>query len=142
MSPQYIEDVVEWNQFGDLEHFRYSILHIDEEQQRAEILFKFEPHKPIILHRHNSLNKLLVLKGEHHIYDADGTLSEVRATGSYTVAQPSDAPHAECGGDGGTIILFSIFDNTSGGTLYDLMDPEQNIVGTLSMSDLVAIYTA
>ncbi|MFT6352025.1 hypothetical protein [Neptuniibacter pectenicola] len=142
MSLQSIEDVVEWKQFGDLEHFRYSILYIDDEQQRAEILFKFEANKPIILHRHNSLNKLLVLKGEHHIFNADGSLSEIRATGSYTVAPASDAPHAECGGDGGTLILFSIFDNTSGGTLYDLMDPEQNIVGSLSMSDLVALYNA
>jgi len=134
-----IEDVVEWKQFGELEHFRFSILHIDEAQQRAEILFKFEPHLPIILHRHGSLNKLLVLKGDHYIYDADGQLSEVRPTGSYTVAEACDRPHSECGGHGGAIVLFSIFDN-GGKALYELMDPSQNVIAALTMADLVALH--
>lgn len=139
MNIQRIDDVVEWKQFGDLEHFRYSILHIDEKQQRAEVLFKLEANKPFILHRHASLNKLLVLSGEHHIFNTDGSLSEVRATGSYTVVAPSDTPHSECGGEGGAIVLFSIFDN-GGESLYELMDESQNIVGTLSMTDLVALH--
>lgn len=138
MELQRIENVVKWEQFGELEHFRYSILHIDAAQQRAELLFKLEPHKPIILHRHGSLNKLLVLSGEHHIYNADGALSEIRSTGTYTVSEASDKPHSECGGDGGAIVLFSIFDN-GGKPLYELMDESQNVIAVLTMADLVAL---
>lgn len=141
MNLQRIEDVTDWRSLEGLEHIQYSILHIDETQQRAEVLFKLEPHKPIILHRHCALNKILVLSGEHHIYNVQGNLSEVRATGSYTVAQPDQHPHSECGGDGGAILLFSIFDN-GGDALYELMDPEQNIIGTLTMADLIALSQA
>ncbi|MGI1669835.1 MAG: hypothetical protein K6L74_05855 [Neptuniibacter sp.] len=141
MSLQRIEDVADWRSLEGLEHIQYSILHIDETQQRAEVLFKLEPHKPIILHRHCALNKIVVLSGEHHIYDARGNLTEVRATGSYTVAQPDLHPHSECGGDGGAILLFSIFDN-GGDALYELMDPDQNIIGTLTMADLIALSQA
>ena len=141
MSLQRIEDVADWRSLEGLEHIQYSILHIDETQQRAEVLFKLEPHKPIILHRHCALNKILVLSGEHHIYDFQGNLTEVRATGSYTVAQPDQHPHSECGGDGGAILLFSIFDN-GGDALYELMDPDQNIIGTLTMADLIALSQA
>lgn len=138
MNIQRIEYVTDWRSLEGLDHIQYSILHIDEKQERAEVLFKLEPHKPIILHRHCALNKIVVLSGEHHIYDADGNLSEVRATGSYTVAQPDEKPHSECGGDLGAILLFSIFDN-GGQALYELMDPDQNVIGTLSMDDLVAL---
>ena len=141
MNLQRIEDVTDWRSLEGLEHIQYSILHIDETQQRAEVLFKLEPHKPIILHRHCALNKILVLSGEHHIYNVQGNLTEVRATGSYTVAQPYQHPHSECGGDGGAILLFSIFDN-GGDALYELMDPEQNIIGTLTMADLIALSQA
>ncbi|MEM9314265.1 MAG: regulator [Pseudomonadota bacterium] len=138
MDIKRVEDVTEWKNLDGVEHLQYSILHIDDEQTRAEVLFKMEPHKPIILHRHCALNKIVVLSGEHRIYEPDGTLKEVRATGSYTVSQPDDEPHAESGGDGGAVMLFSIFEN-GGGPLYELMDPERNIVGTLSMADLVAL---
>jgi len=141
MNLQRIEDVTDWRSLEGLEHIQYSILHIDETRQRAEVLFKLEPHKPIILHRHCALNKILVLSGEHHIYNVQGNITEVRATGSYTVAQPDQHPHSECGGDGGAILLFSIFDN-GGDALYELMDPEQNIIGTLTMADLIALSQA
>jgi len=134
-----IEEMVEWKQFGELEHFRYSILHIDDEQQRAEVLFKFEPHKPIILHRHTALNKILVLKGEHRIYDANGDLTEVRPAGSYKIVEPCEEPHSESGGEGGAIALFSIFDN-GGNALYELMDEAKNVIASLHMSDLVDLY--
>ena len=139
MNMQRIEDVTDWQTLEGVEHLKLSILHIDEAQERAEILFRMEPHKPIILHRHCALNKIVVLAGEHRIYEPDGSLKEIRATGSYTVSKPDTQPHSESGGDGGAILLFSIFDN-GGGALYELMDEEENIIGTLSMSDLVGLY--
>ncbi len=139
MYKQSIGVVTPWKQLEGLEHFKYHIVHIDEQQQRAEVLFWFDAHQPIILHRHRSLNKTLVLEGEHVIYRADGQIEEIRPTGSYTVTEAQDAPHTESGGEGGTVVLFSIFDN-GGLPLYELMDAEQNIVATFSMSDLQALY--
>lgn len=133
-----IDDVTHWKNLEGIDHLQYSILHIDDAQQRAEVLFKMDAHKPIILHRHCALNKIVVLSGEHYIYRADGSIKEIRATGSYTVSQPDVEPHSESGGDGGTVLLFSIFNN-GGNALYELMDPDQNIVGTLTMSDLVEL---
>ncbi len=138
MSETRIEDVANWQSLEGVDHMQIAILHVDETQERAEVLFKMEPHKPIILHRHCALNKITVLKGEHRIYEPDGSLKEVRPTGSYTISRPDMEPHSESGGDGGAIMLFSIFNN-GGGALYELMDPDQNIVGTLSMSDIVAL---
>lgn len=138
MNYPRIEDEVIWRQFGELPNFRFSILHIDDAKQRAEVLFKFEEGKPIILHRHTALNKLLVISGEHHIYSAAGELKEVRPCGSYTVSEPCDTPHSECGGQGGAIVLFSIFDN-EGKSLYELLDESENVIATLTMADLVAL---
>ncbi len=131
--------VTPWKQLEGLEHFKYHIVHIDEVQQRAEVLFWFDAHKPIILHRHCALNKTLVLEGEHIIYGADGKVEEIRPTGSYTVTPAQEAPHSESGGEGGAVVLFSIFDN-GGLPLYELMDEQQNILATLSMTDLVALH--
>ena len=138
MEPKTIDQVTNWKTLEGIDYLQYSILHIDEGQQRAEVLFKMEAYKPIILHRHCALNKIAVLEGEHHIYHADGSLKEVRATGSYTVSNADVEPHSESGGEGGTVLLFSIFDN-GGNALYELMDNEQNIVGTLTMADLVEL---
>ena len=139
MEAMRIEDVTEWKTLEGLEHLDYSILHIDEAQGRAEVLFRMQPHKPIVLHRHCALNKIVVLSGEHLIYEPNGKLKEVRPTGSYTISKPDDQPHSESGGDGGAVMLFSIFDN-KGGPVYELMDADRNIIGTLSMADLVALH--
>lgn len=139
MSEAILQDVIPWQSLEGLDHFQFSILHIDDKRERAEVLFKFDANMPIVLHRHCSLNKLLVIQGEHVIYHADGSVKEVRPTGRFTVVEPDDEPHSESGGATGATVLFSIFDSEDGGPLYELMDPEKNIVGTLSMTDLVAL---
>ncbi|MFW1676512.1 hypothetical protein ACFVYJ_01860 [Pontibacter sp. JAM-7] len=138
MHAQPLSAVIPWQHLDGLEHLAFKILHIDDDQQRAEVLFQFEAHQPIILHRHRALNKTLVLEGQHIIYRPDGEIEEVRPTGQYTVIEPSEEPHSESGGNGGAIVLFSIFDN-GGLPLYELLDDQQNIVASLSMTDLVAL---
>jgi hypothetical protein len=131
---------IQWHKLGNFEHFVYAILDIEKQSKIVDVLFKFEPHKQIVLHRHRALNKSLVIQGEHHIYKANGKLEEVRVIGSYTSSPASNAPHRECGGDEGAIVYFSIRD--SDGILYEVLDDEQNIIGTLSMQDFIDLYEA
>ncbi len=141
MDSVQLDDAVPWYKIEGIEYISYHILHINDEQTRAEVLFKLEPDNKIILHRHNSLNKSLVIKGEHHIYDPDGKPSEVRPTGSYTISPAKEAPHTESGGPDGCVVLFSIFDN-GGGALYELMDASHTVFATQTMADLVQLHQA
>jgi anti-sigma factor ChrR (cupin superfamily) len=141
MTPLRLEDAVNWHKLEGIEYLSYYIFHINDDKDRAEVLFKLEPGNRIVLHRHNSLNKSLVISGEHHIFDPDGSLTEVRPTGSYTISPAKEEPHSECGGPEGCIVLFSIFDN-GGNALYELMDDQQNIFATLTMAALVELQQA
>lgn len=139
MSELILQDVIPWQSLEGLDHFQFHVLHVDDDHERAEVLFKFDANIPIVLHRHCSLNKLLVLQGEHIFYRPDGSVKEVRPTGRFTVVKPDEEPHSESGGSEGAMVLFSIYNREDNGPLYELMDPEKNIVGTLSMDDLAAL---
>ena len=99
---------IHWHKLGDFEHFVYTILDIDQDNSIADVLFKFEPHKPIVLHRHKVLNKTWVIQGEHRIFEPTGDLKEIRPVGSYTSSPANPDPHRECGGDEGAVVFFSI----------------------------------
>lgn len=130
---------INWCKLGDIEHLLYAVLDIDQDRHIADVLFKLEPHRQIILHRHKVLNKSLVIQGEHRLYEPDGRLKEVRPTGTYTSTPASDEPHRECGGDCGAIVYFSI---RGSGVLYELLDDDENLAGTLSFQDLVDLHQA
>lgn len=141
MTPYNFDDHnIRWHKLGEFEHFVYSILDIDKENKIIDVIFKFEPHKPIVLHRHKALNKTWVIQGEHRLYEPNGEIKEVRSVGSYTSSPASNEPHRECGGDEGAVVFFSIRGN--GGVLYEVLDDEQNLVGTLSMQDFIDLAEA
>lgn len=126
---------IDWQQFGDFENFRYSILNIDHANKIIDVIFKFSANDPIFLHRHCALNHTFVIHGEHHIYHANGDLKEVRPVGSYTASPADRTPHKECGGDEGTIVLFSI--RGTDGVMYEILDDDENIVAALGMQDFI-----
>lgn len=130
---------INWCKLGDIEYLQYAVLDIDQDRHIADVLFKLEPHRQIIPHRHKALNKSLVIQGEHRLYEPSGRLKEVRPAGTYTSTPASDEPHRECGGDRGAIVYFSI---RGGGLLYELLDDDENLVGTLSFQDLVDLSEA
>jgi hypothetical protein len=136
-SYNFDDSNIQWHKLGDFEHFVYSILDIDRENHIADVLFKFEPHRPIVLHRHMAINKTFVIRGEHRIYEPNGELKEVRAVGSYTSSPASTQPHRECGGDDGAVVFFSIRGKNS--VLYEILDDGQNLIGTLSLQDLIGL---
>lgn len=134
------DQAVRWNQLEGIQHLSYSVLNINEGKNIAEVLFKFAANEKIILHRHKAPNNTFVIQGEHRLYEPNGDLKEVRPTGSYTVSPASDEPHREGGGDQDVIILFSI--RSSEDLLYELLDEDQNLVGTLGMQDLIELHSA
>lgn len=131
---------IDWQRLGDFEHLHFSILDIDESNNIADVLFKFAANEKIVMHRHLAHNNTLVIQGEHRLYKPDGTLKEVRAVGSMTSSPPNEEPHREGGGDQDVIIAFSI--RGEPGVLYELLDDEMNIIGSISMQDLVALHKA
>lgn len=130
------DSLITWHQLPGLDNFYLHIFAIDRELQIADVIFKFLPHEPIILHRHCTLNHSLVIHGEHRLFHVDGSLKEVRPVGSYTVGEADLIPHRECGGDEGAIVLFSI--RGTRGLMYELMDDQQNSIDTVDMDLLEA----
>ena len=130
---------ITWHRLGDFEHLHYSILAIDEQRHIAEVLFRFAANEQIVLHRHKAHNNTFVVQGEHRLYKPDGSLKEVRATGSMTCSGPDTEPHREGGGDQDVIILFSI---RGDGVLYELLDDDQAQIGTISFQDLIDLNSA
>lgn len=129
---------IQWKKLGDYEHIVYSILAIDETKTVIDVIFKLEPHKKIVLHRHKALNNSFVIHGEHCLYLPNGELKEIRTAGSYTTSPASEEPHTECGGDDGAIVLFSI--RRSEGVLYELLDEDLNTIATLTFQSFIDLY--
>jgi len=131
---------IRWHRLEGIEHLEYCVLDIDRERLVVDALLKFAANKKILLHRHTALNHMLVIQGEHRLYEPDGRLKEVRPTGRYTVSPASAEPHREGGGDEDVIILFSI--RGTDGTAYELLDDDGNLIGTIGMAEFEALYAA
>jgi hypothetical protein len=141
MSEYLFDDSrIQWQTLPDINHLQYSILDIDEKQLIIDVLFKFAANQQIVLHRHKALNKTFVFQGEHRLYHPDGGIKEIRPAGKYTSSPASDEPHREGGGEMDAIVLFSI--RGGNGILYEILDDEQNIVGSLAWQDFVDLYAA
>ena len=131
---------INWQQLEGFDHLRYFIFAVDRENKIVDALFKFSANEKIALHRHVALNHMLVIQGEHRLYEPGGDIKEVRPAGRYTVSPASDEPHREGGGEQDVVILFSI--RGTDGTLYEILDDEQNIIGTLGLADFEAMLAA
>lgn len=136
----YDEYEIQWSQLDGINHLEYFILDVDRDRQIVDLLLKFAANEKIFLHRHTALNHMLVLQGEHRLYSPTGELKEVRPTGRYTVSPASDEPHSEGGGEEDVIIFFSI--RGTDGTMYELLDEDQNLTGTFNMADFEALFAA
>lgn len=92
-----------------------------------------------MLHRHRAHNNTFVVQGEHRLYKPDGSLKELRATGSMSCSGPDTEPHREGGGDQDAVVLFSI---RGDGVLYEFLDDDHNQIGTITFQDLVDLNIA
>ena len=132
---------IRWNTLEGIEHLAYSILDIDENNKIIDVLFKFSANQQIVLHRHKVLNHMLVIQGEHRLYEANGAIKEIRPVGRYTVSPANDEPHREGGGDGQDVVVFFSI-RGSDGLLYEILDDDLNVTGTLTMQDFIGLLKA
>jgi hypothetical protein len=128
---------IRWDKLGDLQHFVFAVLDVDAPRKVVDFIIKFDPNEQIILHRHLALTNTLVMQGEHRLYEPNGALKEVRAVGSYTSSLPGE-PHREGGGDQEAVVLYSV--RGKDGVLFELLNDDLSISGTLSMADFVQAF--
>lgn len=130
---------MKWYALGDFEHFEVFIFAVDEANNIADFIIKFEPNEKIFLHRHLALTNTFVVDGEHVIYEADGKVREVRPVGRYTSSKPGDA-HKEGGGVNGCVLHYSVRGETD--ALFDVLDDDFKVQATLRTSDFKAAFDA
>lgn len=133
---------IRWNMLDGIADLYYSILAVDPASRIIDVLFKFTANARIVLHRHKVLNHTLVVQGEHRLYHADGKVKDIRPVGRYTVTPAGEDPHQEGGGpDQDTVVLFSIRAGNED-VLYELLDDNQNLIGTLTFPGLIELFNA
>ena len=138
---QFDDRNINWRKLGDFDHFTYTVFDVDVENEIADFSLKFDANEKIFLHRHRALTNTFVVSGEHKIYEPDGALRETREVGSFTSSPASPEPHQEGGGATGAVVTY----NTRGsdnGVVFDVLDANEEVVGTLSISDLAALFEA
>ena len=124
---------INWQNLEGFDNLSFFVLNVDRKNVLVDVLFKFGANEKIALHRHIALNHTMVLEGEHRLYEPDGSLKEVRPTGSYTVSPASNDPHREGGGDEDVVIYFTI--RGTDGVMYEILDDDLNVIATLGMDD-------
>lgn len=132
---------INWRRLGDFEHFLYTVLDIDAEREIVDFAIKFAANERIFLHRHCAQTNTFVVHGEHRLYEPDGSLKEIRPTGTYTATPVSPEPHREGGGAEDAIVFYSTRGST-GGVVFEVLDDQQNVVATLTLDDLGALFDA
>jgi hypothetical protein len=125
---------IRWYELGEFEHFVFAMLDVDVPRKIIDFILKFPPNQQIFLHRHLALTNTLVVQGEHRLYEPNGALREVRSVGSYTSTPPGE-PHREGAGDEGGVVFYSV--RGKDGVLFEVLDDDLNVVGTLGMDDFV-----
>jgi hypothetical protein len=128
---------IRWYRLGDFEHFVFAMLDVDVSRKIVDFILKFPPNEQIFLHRHLALTNTLVVQGEHHLYEPNGSLKEVRAVGSYTSTPPGE-PHREGAGHEGGVVFYSV--RGKDGVLFEVLDDGLRVVGTLSLDDFVSAF--
>lgn len=130
---------IKWQELPGFEHFVLSILDVNVPQKTVDFILKFVPNEQIFLHSHLSLTNTFVVQGEHRLYEPDGSLREVRPTGMYT-SSPPGSPHREGGGPEGAVVFYSLREKD--GALFEVVDDDLKVVGTLGMQDFVDLLQA
>ncbi len=94
------------------------VLAVDDARGLVDVLIRFHPNTPGRLHRHVCDFSTLILQGELRFRRPDGSLKEVRPTGSYVQVAANGEPHSEGAGDQMAIVLFSFRDVSGDMILY------------------------
>ena len=94
------------------------VLAVDDAHGIADVLIRFQPNTPGKLHRHVCDFSTFVLQGKLQFWRPDGSLKEVRPTGSYVQVAANGEPHLVGAGAQMAIVLFSFRGTTGDMILY------------------------
>lgn len=126
---------IAWRSF-DFLGTQYCVQAADAAMGIADVLIKFQPHTPGKLHQHLMDYSTFVLQGELRFWRPDGSLKEIRPTGSYVHAAANGEPHTEGAGDQAAIVLYSIRGGT--GDMFAVFEPDSDEVHKLGFADFAA----
>lgn len=125
-----------WRKIDWLEHVWFYVYDVDRKNGIVDVIFRFAANSKAMLHQHKSPYITLVLQGELRFYRPDGTLKEVRPTGSYVRGVADGEPHTEGGGDEDAIVFFS--NRNVEDALYEFRDENGLPTVTLRLADFEA----
>src|SRR6195952_3612628 len=134
-SYQFDDSNITWRTF-DFLGTQYYVQAVDAAMGIADVLIKFQPHTPGKLHQHLMDYSTFVLQGELRFWRPDGSLKEIRPTGSYVQGLANGEPHSEGAGDQMAIVLFS-FRGTRGDMILYL-DQTSDVEFRLGFPDFKA----
>ncbi|WP_425092444.1 hypothetical protein [Tropicimonas sp. S265A] len=134
------ESNINWNSIEGFDHLWYHILNVDRELGVVDLLAKFSANERILLHKHHADYSTFIIQGELRLYDAEGTLTEIRPTASYVRRPGGGAPHTEGGGDVDVIAWFS--NTVTDGLIYEFLGPDGETVATIGLDEAEAMMMA
>ena len=106
-SYQFDDRNITWRTFDYL-GTQYYVQAVDAAMGTVDVLIKFQANTPGKLHQHLMDYSTFVLQGELRFWRPDGSLKEVRSTGSHVHGAAYGEPHTEGAGDQVAIVLYSI----------------------------------
>ena len=141
-APSYAFDDrdIDWQPFAGIENLELTLCDLDEERQILDLLVRFAPNKTVTMHNHLAQTNMLIIQGELRMYEADGSVREVRTAGRYYRGRRNDA-HSEGGGDEGAVVFYSVRGHGEE-NMFEIMDDAGNTTAVLGMSDLRAAWQA
>ena len=101
---------------------------------RVDFFTKWAPNAYCPLHRHLGDTISVVLEGEHHVEEMDGS-SRTRPPGHYGCTSSGEF-HWEYGGPQGSVVFFSL--QSSDGRAFELLDPTGKPIGEITVAELLA----
>jgi hypothetical protein len=115
---------------------QYYVQAVDAAMGIVDVLIKFQPNAPGKLHQHLMGYSTFVLQGELRFWRPDGSMKEIRPTGSYVLGPANGEPHSEGAGDQAAIVLFSIRGGT--GDMFAIFEEGSDEVHKLGFADFQA----
>ncbi len=142
MQPNFnlYDHAITWLPFAGIENLELTLCDIDEERHVVDLLVRFAPNKTVTVHNHLAQTNMFIIQGELRMYEADGSIREVRAAGRYFRGRTNDA-HSEGGGPDGAVVLYSMRCDDADNVL-EIMDNEQRVLATLTMDDIRQAWIA
>jgi len=140
MPSTFDDSNIPWRRLDGFDDVAFFIYKCDAASGIVDIVYKFAPWTRQPLHRHTCPYFTLVLQGELRFYRPDGTLKEIRPTGSYVEGVVNGEPHFEGAGESEAIVFFG--HRGVEDTIYLFLGADGGPDQPLGIADVQALYDA